>query len=87
MKKKFAVIIFLSLVLETGIFCGPKSSIKNGTILQCWCWSFKTIEEKLPEISAAGFTAIQTSPINTCLVGEKGGLELMGLIRCRQCHR
>ena len=55
-----------------------KEYIRNGTILHCWCWSFKTIEENLPRIAEAGFTAIQTSPINTCLVGENGGLDMMG---------
>ena len=55
-----------------------KEYIRNGTILHCWCWSFKTIEENLPRIAEAGFTAVQTSPINTCLVGEDGGLDMMG---------
>lgn len=55
-----------------------KEYIRNGTILHCWCWSFKTIEEKLPRIAEAGFTAVQTSPINTCLKGEDGGLDMMG---------
>ena len=52
--------------------------VRNGTILHCWCWSFKTIEENLPRIAEAGFTAVQTSPINECLVGEDGGLDMMG---------
>ncbi len=55
-----------------------KEYIRNGTILHCWCWSFKTIEENLPRIADAGFTAIQTSPVNTCLVGDGGGLDMMG---------
>ena len=55
-----------------------KEYIRNGTILHCWCWSFKTIEENLPRIAEAGFTAIQTSPINTCLEGDNGGLDMMG---------
>ena len=44
--------------------------IKHGAILQTWCWSFNTIKEKLPEIKAAGYTAIQTSPIQECRIGE-----------------
>ena len=55
-----------------------KEYVRNGTILHCWCWSFKTIEENLPRIAEAGFTAVQTSPINECLVGEDGGLDMMG---------
>lgn len=75
---KKLISIFCSVFLIAQAFCQSKNSIKNGTILHCWCWSFKTIEENLPQIAQAGFTAIQTSPINTCLVGEDGGLELFG---------
>ena len=75
MKKVLLTLLVLNFSL---LFAVPKSKIKDGTILHCWCWSFKTIEEKLPEIADAGFTAIQTSPINTCLEGENGGLELFG---------
>ncbi len=55
-----------------------KEYVRNGTILHCWCWSFKTIEENLPRIAEAGFTAVQTSPANECLEGEDGGLDMMG---------
>ena len=75
LKVFFFVLIFSSL---QSLFCQSKESIRSGAILHCWCWSFKTIEEKLPEIAEAGYTAIQTSPVNTCLVGEKGGLEIFG---------
>jgi alpha-amylase len=68
------VFLFSALVLLNinNLFAQSRDSIKNGTILHCWCWSFKTIEENLPQIAQAGFTAIQTSPINACLEGENG---------------
>lgn len=53
-------------------------NIEDGTILQCFCWSFNTIKESMADIAAAGFTAVQTSPINECLEGENGGMELYG---------
>ena len=34
-----------------------------GPILHCWNWSLKNIEDRLPSIKAAGYTAIQTSPL------------------------
>ncbi len=34
----------------------------NKVILHCWNWSYDTIREKLPDIKAAGYTAVQTSP-------------------------
>ena len=72
----FFFLCFSNLVAENV----SRERVRTGAILHCWCWSFKTIEENLPKIAEAGFTALQTSPINTCLVGENGGLELMGPI-------
>lgn len=50
----------------------------NGTILQCFAWSFNTISESMEDIAHAGYAAIQTSPANECIVGGNGGMELMG---------
>ena len=52
--------------------------IADGAILQAFCWDFNTIKESMPDIAAAGFSAVQTSPINECLEGENGGMELYG---------
>ena len=78
MKKNFKIILAAMLFFSTGIYANPKQDITNGTILHCFCWSFKTIEENIPKIAEAGFTAVQTSPANTCLVGDYGGLDLLG---------
>lgn len=64
--------------LSVSLFAQTKQTIKDGAILHAFCWSFKTIEENMDKIAAAGFTAVQTSPANTCLVGDYGGLDLMG---------
>lgn len=53
-------------------------TIENGAILHCFCWDFETIINSLDDIAAAGYSAIQTSPINECLVGESGGMQLYG---------
>ena len=52
--------------------------VADGAILQAFCWDFNTIRESMPDIAAAGFSAVQTSPINECLEGEDGGMELYG---------
>lgn len=52
--------------------------IENGTIFHAWCQSFNTIKESIPDIANSGFTAIQTSPINECVVGGNGGMQLNG---------
>ncbi len=77
--KKNILIFVVAVFLCSNIVSQTKESIKNGAILHAFCWSFKTIEEKLPEIADAGFTAVQPSPINTCLEGDYGGLDLMGM--------
>lgn len=76
MKKLISSIVFI-LFSTLFSYADIKSNIAQGTILHCWCWSFKTIEENIEKIKDAGFTAIQTSPVNTCLAGENGGMELM----------
>ena len=40
--------------------------IEEGAILQAFSWDFNTIKKSLPDIAAAGYTSVQTSPINTC---------------------
>ncbi len=44
-----------------------RQSIHDGAILHAFCWDFNTIKANMPKIKDAGYTAIQTSPINTCL--------------------
>lgn len=70
----FAMIFILGV---SAMSAENKMQTKQGTILHCWCWSFKTIEDNIEKISEAGFTAIQTSPANECFVGDNGGLEIM----------
>ena len=49
-----------------------RQSIHDGTILHAFAWNFNTIKENIPDIAAAGYTAVQTSPINECLSTEPG---------------
>lgn len=57
---------------------GLTENISDGAILHAWCWSFNTIKENLQKIAEAGYTSVQTSPINKCIVGDSGGMQLMG---------
>lgn len=49
-----------------------RSSIHDGAILHAFCWNFNTIKENMADIAAAGYTAVQTSPINECLAIHPG---------------
>lgn len=40
-----------------------QETVNGSAILHCWNWSFDSIRENLPAIAGAGYTAVQTSPI------------------------
>lgn len=48
----------------------------DDVILHAWSWSFDTIAANMGRIAEAGFDYVQTSPANTCFVGEEGGMAL-----------
>ena len=69
-------IISSVLIAVMGLMAGMASAAdagqgNNEIILHAWSWSFNTIKEHLPEIKAAGYTIVQTSPINECVVGDR----------------
>ncbi|MBR6432071.1 MAG: hypothetical protein IKS64_04390, partial [Muribaculaceae bacterium] len=76
------------LALATMLMClswAPDAAAQNSNamgnneiILHAWSWSFNTISQHLQEIKDAGFTIVQTSPINECYVGDNGGRQLFG---------
>lgn len=74
---KYLLLLSLSFIISQNVFSQSRGDIQNGAILHAWCWSFKNIEKNLPKIKEAGFAAVQTSPVNKCLEGDYGGLELM----------
>ena len=47
---------------------GLKDNIQDGVILHCFDWTLADIQEEIPNIAKAGFTAVQTSPVH-----EKAG--------------
>jgi len=67
--------------------CNPKAAAPaaqetvptdDDVILHAWSWSFDTIAANMKQIADAGFDYVQTSPANTCYVGEDGGMALFG---------
>ena len=42
---------------------GLAKNIEDGNILHCFNWTLGQIKEELPNIAAAGFTSVQTSPV------------------------
>ncbi len=48
-------------VAESGSI--DQAIVQGGAILHCFDWSFDEIREALPDIKAAGYAAVQTSPV------------------------
>ncbi len=44
---------------------GPQSDIQGSAILHCFNWSYNNIKNNLQAIKDAGYTAVQTSPVQT----------------------
>lgn len=42
---------------------GPQSDIQGSNVLHCFDWSYNSIKANLNDIKAAGYTAVQTSPV------------------------
>ena len=49
---------------------GLATNIKDGNILHCFDWTYQQIIDELPNIAAAGFTSIQTSPAQAARTGD-----------------
>ncbi len=47
----------------TGDDYGLPQDCRDGNILQCFNWTLSQIKAELPRIAAAGFTSVQTSPL------------------------
>ena len=40
-----------------------QDSIRGAAVLHCFNWSYNEIKKNLPQIAEAGYTAVQTSPV------------------------
>ena len=47
------------------------------TILHVWSWNFPTIAENMKQIADAGFTMLQTSPVNACFSPEGANIKIL----------
>lgn len=79
MKLKFILPLATAGVLASA--CAPHvdnpgAPTNDEVILHAWSWSFDTIAANMKDIAAAGYTYVQTSPANTCYVGDDGGMAL-----------
>lgn len=68
------------LACASVIHAAPRHGLSGGTntnvILHAWSWDFNTIADNMHLIADAGYDFVQTSPANTCFIGEGGGKAL-----------
>lgn len=78
MKLKFitAVATIAAFGLNFDATASEFTKSNDKVILHAWSWSFNTIANNMKDIAASGYDYVQTSPANTCYVGEDGGLAL-----------
>lgn len=77
MKHPFKVMVFASLILAS---CQtPATEVPephDEVILHAWTWSLDTIAANMKLIAESGYDYVQTSPVQTCYVGDNGGMAL-----------
>lgn len=66
-------LVFIAL---SASYAGAQIPTEDEVILHAWSWNLNTIAENMKDIADAGYAYVQTSPVQTCYVGEDGGLAL-----------
>lgn len=73
MRKKVMLFALLGLLWQSASAetnYGLPAEIKDGNILHCFSWPIKYVREELPNIAAAGFGAVQLSPLQRSDIKE-----------------
>ena len=55
--------VFVQRTAEAEAAPIDQAIVQGGAILHCFDWSFDEIKAALPDIKAAGYAAVQTSPV------------------------
>ena len=85
MRKVYSIIACLGLVACTSQttynvvdrMTHDPNATNTETILHVWSWNFPTIAENMKQIADAGFTMLQTSPVNACFSPEGGNIKIL----------
>ncbi len=59
-----ALVLSISAIAFGDNSYGLKDNIQDGVILHCFDWTAAQIQEEIPSIAKAGFTAVQLSPVH-----------------------
>ncbi len=68
----------IAVIAAASVFpaAARQESPKDKVILHAWSWSLDTIAANMKQIADAGYDFVQTSPVQTCYVGDGGGMAL-----------
>lgn len=79
MNKTFAVILATAFTVpafaKDRVTHNPDAT-NTETILHAWSWNFPTIGENMKKIADAGYTMVQTSPVQNCYQPEGSGKKI-----------
>lgn len=67
--------VCLSATARDRITVDPNAT-NEGTIMHAWSWNFNEIARSMKEIADAGFTMVQTSPVQPCYYPEGAGKKI-----------
>ena len=70
-----AALTFPALMARDRVTHNPDAT-NTESILHVWSWNFPTIAENMKKIADAGFTMIQTSPVQACYSPEGGNKKI-----------
>ncbi len=77
---RFNILTIAAITAAYGLgndaFASDYTKDADKVILHAWSWSFNTIANNMKDIADSGYDYVQTSPANTCYVGEDGGMAL-----------
>lgn len=87
MTAKSAGLMGVLLTAGVSLVCGVRTEAKDRvthdpnvtnteSILHVWSWNFPTVAENMKRIADAGFTMIQTSPVQNCYAPEGSGKKI-----------
>ncbi len=73
---KFTPLLLLTALGAGAVTASAQAKTEDEVILHAWSWSLDTIADNMKDIAAAGYTYVQTSPVQACFVGDGGGKAL-----------
>lgn len=73
---KLKHLLLVAAAVAPAVQSVAQAKTEDEVILHAWTWSLDTIADNMKDIAEAGYTYVQTSPVQACYVGDGGGMAL-----------